>query len=394
MEKYISLVNKDTKKYAFIDETGNCDLDVDKDGVSSHFIITAIIVEHLELDSVTLKVDEIRRKYFGQGEIKSSKIGKNHDKRIKILTELKDLNFFHYSVIVDKRKIDSTSPLQFKKTFLKFLNSKLHDELKMCFSKLELVSDQHGTKEFMSGFVKYVNERNIPNLFDEYEFGFNNSKENVLIQVADLYAGTLSYKYDESKDNDIYNSFQSLVDSKCLYYVEWPFGYEKYLYEYEKHNGDGYDSIIYKNSIRLATTYINQNEKVEDFEIKERVIVVKYLLTMLLIKKNSKYVSSKELVHNLKFFTKKEYTSHYFKTRIIAKLRDAGVLISSSSKGYKIPESKNDIYDFVNQTNQMITPMIHRLNKARTRIMIATNNELDILDKKEYRILRELVKDN
>lgn len=391
MNKLLSIYNNENKKYAFIDETGNCSLEVDKDGVSSHFIITAIIVDSSELEVLEKEVDVIREKYFGRGEIKSSSIGKNYTRRKQILEELKDLNFHHYSVIVDKRKVIKESGLKYKKSFLKYLNSLLHKQLKMYYPKLQLVSDQHGTKEFMDGFVKYVNSKSIPNMFEEYEFGFDNSKENVLIQLADLFAGTLSFKYEECKDNDQFNNFKQFLDEKCLDYVEWPFGYDNYLYEYEKDVSNKYDSVIYKNSIFVAVKYIKENENKEDMEVKDRVIVLKYLLTMLLIKEKSRYVTSKELINNLKLFTGRDYTSQYFKTSIIAKLRDARVLISSSNKGYKIPECEKDIYAFVNQTSQMIMPMVNRLGKARNRILVATNNELDILDKPEYTYLKEIV---
>ncbi|WP_417154125.1 hypothetical protein, partial [Rikenella microfusus] len=75
----------------------------------------------------------------------------------------------------------------------------------------------------------------------------------------------------------------------------------------------------------------------------------------------------------------------------IAKLRDNGVIIASSSHGYKIPMNKNDIYDFVNRSSLIIHPMIARLNKARNTILQVSRNEIDILNEKEYAILKKMV---
>ncbi len=47
--------------YAFIDETGNSSLDIDKNGTSSYFIITAIIVSEKEVDKIEDDFNEIRR---------------------------------------------------------------------------------------------------------------------------------------------------------------------------------------------------------------------------------------------------------------------------------------------------------------------------------------------
>ncbi len=93
----------------------------------------------------------------------------------------------------------------------------------------------------------------------------------------------------------------------------------------------------------------------------------------------------------MKYYTKRDYTAHYFKTKIIAKLRDAGILIASSSKGYKIPESEEELIKFVNHTNSMIQPMLARVKKARQRVLSATNGELDILDKEAFESLRKMI---
>jgi hypothetical protein len=92
----------------------------------------------------------------------------------------------------------------------------------------------------------------------------------------------------------------------------------------------------------------------------------------------------KEIINNLHEITGRDYTPHYFKIRIIAKLRDVGVLISSGQNGYKIPVREKEILEFVNQTSSMIKPMIDRLKICRDRVLSATQNEFDVLQFKEY----------
>lgn len=83
--------------HAFVDEFGAFGFDFANTGCSSHFIISAIIVNEQDLDVVSRGVENIRRIYFQQGEMKSSKIGRNHKRRITILNELKKLPFHIYS---------------------------------------------------------------------------------------------------------------------------------------------------------------------------------------------------------------------------------------------------------------------------------------------------------
>lgn len=90
--------------YAFTDEYGAFGWDIDNPSVSTHFIITAVIVKESDLSVFTQKTDELRRKHFQTGEIKSSKVGKNNDRRLQILSDLQDIPFSFFSVCIDKKK--------------------------------------------------------------------------------------------------------------------------------------------------------------------------------------------------------------------------------------------------------------------------------------------------
>ena len=51
----------------------------------------------------------------------------------------------------------------------------------------------------------------------------------------------------------------------------------------------------------------------------------------------------------------------------------------------------NDIYDFVNRSNNVVAPLISRVLSARQQILLATQNHVDILDQQEYANLRQLI---
>ena len=67
--------------YAFTDESGAFGWDLDNSTVSTHFIISAIIVKECDLDELRNKVEVIRKRFFQTGEMKSSKVGKKHRRR-------------------------------------------------------------------------------------------------------------------------------------------------------------------------------------------------------------------------------------------------------------------------------------------------------------------------
>jgi rare lipoprotein A len=70
--------------------------------------------------------------------------------------------------------------------------------------------------------------------------------------------------------------------------------------------------------------------------------------------------------------------------RIVAKLRDDGVLIASSSHGYEIPTCTKDILTYIEQTDTIVSPMLSRIGKCRTLIKKETDGKLDILDDKQF----------
>lgn len=189
--------------YAFTDEYGAFGWDIDNPSVSTHFIITAVIVKESDLSVFTQKADDLRKRYFQAGEIKSSRIGNKHNRRLRVLSDLQDIPFNFFSVCIDKKKCKenmSTRGLQYKKSFYKFMNNIVHRELRRAFEKITVVADEIGSNDYMQSFCEYVSKRqDMPDLFGDAKFSFENSKGNVGIQVADLISGTLSYVFDNHK---------------------------------------------------------------------------------------------------------------------------------------------------------------------------------------------------
>lgn len=377
--------------YGFIDEFGNYGFDFSKDGVSSHFIVTAILIEESKIDKLESEVSLIRDKYFRNGEIKSSKLSKNDKRRFSLVSEVAKLDFKFVSLIVDKREIFGDSGLRYKDPFTKYLPGILYKELYTSFPKLQLVADQIGKKEYMDRFREYVLERNEPNFFNDYEFGFDNSKSNTIIQLADVVSGVLALNFDENKIIDDYEKYHKLLSLHQISLYNWPIRYEAYIHKFEKLNKGKYDHIVLLQTMKLVDKFIKENEESLTLDIKEQVFVLKYLKSVLLSRDTDKYILSNELINNLKYVMSKNVTKDHLRTNVIAKLRDSGVIISSSHNGYKIPVNEKELNDYVNQSNSTIAPMLARIKKCRDRILLATEGELDILSHTEFRDLKKLL---
>lgn len=376
---------------AFIDEFGNFGYKFDSPGVSTHFIVTAIILDKTELSNNELILKEIAQKEFQGGEIKSSTVSKDDIKRIKVLEMLQSVCYHVFSVVIDKRKIFSEG-LQYKKSFYKFLHSLVDRELFKTFPDIKIVSDEHGSKEFMEGFIKYIEKNHKPDLFSQGEFKFSNSKSELSVQVADFITGTLGFCYDEKKKSENSEHFLEILQDKIIEIKKWPHDYFPYTYEPLKDFKE-FDEVISNLGKNLANQFLKEKDGKDTPSIKDQVNCLRYLLFFFININPSAYIPTRELMDHINGWRSTDISIHYFRSKVIAKLRDWGVILSSCPLGYKLPSNTTDLYDYVNHSNTYIQPMIARLMKCRDRVKMATKNDIDILDHKEFLYLKQLIQD-
>lgn len=100
------------------------------------------------------------------------------------------------------------------------------------------------------------------------------------------------------------------------------------------------------------------------------------------------YIYTSELKGQLESTEMGHISDQVFRNKIIGRLRDSGVIIASSQKGYKIPSKQRELYDYVNHDAKIVIPMLARLKRCRDLVKLATLNEVDLLDHDEYSQLR------
>ena len=104
-------------------------------------------------------------------------------------------------------------------------------------------------------------------------------------------------------------------------------------------------------------------------------------------------VPTKELINQLCYLGFDRMSIQAFRTKIIAKLRDSEVIISSSPNGYKIPSSEEELEDFINHGIMIILPMLSRLKKCNDIIKMGTSGSIDLFQRAEYQVLANMFKE-
>jgi hypothetical protein len=380
------------RMYAYIASAGNYGFQFGQAGVSGYITVTTVLIPESRLDVLKDHVNEIIRANF-QGEEKlAAPDSLSQGLRCKILEELLGDEFNLFSVVADKKKIyDNIGPMQ-KEVFYKFIHNLVYKELRYGFRKLAVCGNEGGAgngagNEYLESFLQYVRaNEDVPDLFGEREFYLEENNHGALIWLAEFINNTLSSFYEAEKRNDIPN-YLRILDKKIIRIEHYPKDLTDTVTE--KGGNGTYNNRIIKICQELMQHFLDKYKNTEEEDRLNQIIVLKYLSFRFLNNNTGSYISTRELIGNLRYRTGKSVSMQYFRTRIIAKLRDEGVIIASSPKGYKIPSREEELYDFINHGTSIIMPMLARLKKCRDNISQGTDGELDLFASTEYSSLKE-----
>ena len=365
-------------RLAYIDECGNFGFDFSAEDVSTHYTLCAVVVENTKLDALHKAVAQVKRDNgFANSEMKSSLIGNNYQRRNRIIAQLMGVDFRIVLLIADKRVFVDDSPLKnWKETFVKYLHKRLHLLLYHAYPKLKIIEDEFGSSEFQDSFRKYVAaNRPKPNLLNEYDFDYCNSKDELLVQLADIVGGSINKKLTDTNSPDYFE----MLKGKILVVEEFPNKNEPYWGTLGK-NDYKFSNEVFNLAIKCADDYIAKNERNEELDIRIQVAFLRYLRFYVLNISPISYISSSKLLSVLNEYTAVKISRDFLFRRVIAPLRDHGIILASCTHGYKLPISVEDITTYLNQTHTVVAPMLHRMEICRTLIIQVTNGSLDVLN--------------
>lgn len=190
----------------FIDDSGDPGFKLDK-GSSPFFVISLVIFDdNLEAEKTAVAIKNLRRalKFPDDVEFKFFKSSKKV--REKFLHAINPYKFRIRSLIVEKSRIRSKELKDNKESFygyfvkmvLKYSNDSIYN------AKIKI--DGSGDRSFRRSFLSYLRrELNFKQKKLVGNCRLVDSKENVLIQMADMVSGSIRRSYDkEKRDSKLY----------------------------------------------------------------------------------------------------------------------------------------------------------------------------------------------
>ncbi|PRY05021.1 uncharacterized protein DUF3800 [Pontibacter ummariensis] len=372
-------------KVGFVSEAGSHGFKYESPA-STHFSVTVVLVEEENRREVEEGLLQIWHKFFPEGKLNIHQGAIEPEKLREILAELKTLKFSFHSLLIDKRKLHQESPLQYKGTFYKFLSGLIYNNLYRTVRNLAIIANEMGSSEFMQSFRRYIQENHQVDLFSPASFTFSTGEEAIILQLAHL----LGWSLNEYNAGLLAVNVQKELYAHCVGVESWPGQHVPYTVDIEE-AVDYYDQAITEAAQLRARNYIMKHTGSKDPVIKCRVLFVEYLLMIFTYNYKTRFIHTYELLQHLNSYKYEHFSEHRFRSLIVGPVRDEGVLIVSSSAGYKLPCSSKDIYNFFNYYNQQIQPMLNRLNQCHKALGLATGGELNVLEEAGYTNLKKLL---
>lgn len=373
-----------TEYFAFIDESGNNALDTKKEGATKYFVLAAVICDFDSLEKLNKLAVKISNDFYGGKEIKSNK--NKGERRLNIIKLLLENDVKFSAMVINKDEIYKDSALDYKKVFIKYINKLFYSQLVVHHQPLKIFADKHGGDEFSSSFIKYLNNEFKDQLFSPISVHHVDSNVEKIIQIADLISGTVRIFY-EGQDDYLKDGFLEYKKKCCLFFDEWPLVYSR-----GKHADSSScekDALVSELSISLAQDFKLKNSGTADEYTQIQVALIGHLLFNAVYNEN-KYLVLPEIKRYINSQGFSEISDQQFRSLVIARLRDSGVIIASSSEGYKIPTKYKDMIDFVEMVDGQVIPLLERLARARTLIKARSMGDFDLLDEERYSKLRKV----
>ena len=377
------------EKIGFISASGDSYLPKENESASPYFVVVAAILDRAHLAKVEQQITTIKSSYTHSPTWYQKALP--HSLRLDLLASLSLIPFNLYGMVIDKRNIAEGSGLSYQDSFFKYFNNLLDTDLYRYYPVLELVSNPYGSKDFMKSFIQYVKHRHLQtDMFRKPSFRFGHTASETLLQLSSFLANTLREAYEAKHLSFTPYQVAETLQRQILHIREFPeLPLKAYLHSPEEKT-QRFHQHIANFSRNMALRFIEEHQAATDPTTILQVKTLNYLLYRFRLNPFD-YIYTDELLRRVNSDKEHIFSKQMFRSEVISGLRDKNVLLVSGQSGYKLPACEQDLFSFFNRYNQIIQPMIHRLEKCNLLVKIATQNELDLLATEAYETLREMV---
>jgi hypothetical protein len=211
-EKIIMLV--------FIDDSGDPGFKLDR-GSTSHFVIAMVIFDdELEAEKTAVAIKELKRDLCWSENIEFRFFKNSHDIREKFLKVVDKFNFKIRCLVVDKTLVYSHELRTNRNSFYSYFIKEALKNNGGSIMDAKIRVDGGGDRLFRKSFLGYLRrELNSDQICIIKNCKLIDSKSNVLVQMADMVAGSINRSYN--KERKYFNFYKKIIAKH--FEDEWKF---------------------------------------------------------------------------------------------------------------------------------------------------------------------------
>lgn len=204
----------------FIDDSGDPGFKLDK-GSSAFFVIALVIFDdELEAEKTAIAIKELRRDLGFPDNIEFKFFKSSRNVREKFLRKICNFKFRVRAIVIEKSLIRSQELRNSKNSFYSYAIKSVLKHNGGIIKNANLKIDGSGDRVFRKSFLGYLRRQlNSEEKQIMKSCKLVDSHGNILIQLADMIAGSIHRSYNSTKSNaKLYKSiFKRRIEN------EWPF---------------------------------------------------------------------------------------------------------------------------------------------------------------------------
>lgn len=294
------------------------------------------------------------------------------------MRRLRALPFTFYAIVVDAAQMPTDADLDFHRLLASMVDRRVLAQR----PNLDVT-----LTEPLRGLAEALGRHHASSLFDRPRIGIAAPATEPLLQLPALLCAALTEAYASESDELL----ELVRPDHALGIDEWPVRYRPTPGAAPLRAADESDDEVARYAIAAAESFVASHGSALDEDTRGQVLVLGRLLFEARFGEPRSYLSTEVLRLALSPLGKTHESLHWLRSNVIAPLRDAGVLIASSARGYKIPLSVADVSDFVSRTDTVVHPMLHRVARARDAVLRVTQGRVDVLAQDRFAQLRAAV---
>lgn len=185
---------------AFIDDSGDPGFKLDRGSTKVFVIAIVIFDDELEAENTSVAIKNLKRKLHLPDEMEFKFCQTSSDYKEQFFREINRFKFRIRGLVVYKEKIYSPKLKNNKESFYNYCIKEVLKYNNNTINGADIKIDGSGSKEFRKGIKSYLRKQlNNEEKHILKSCKLVDSKENSLIQLADMVAGAINRSCDSSK---------------------------------------------------------------------------------------------------------------------------------------------------------------------------------------------------